>query len=226
MSYEAMAMRIKTDLEQALGLTFSGGLAPTKVVAKLASQWHKLASYTIMSGTDLHHYLAHVAIHDVWGIGEQTIAYLQRFSITTALDFARKDERWVTEKLTTPHVGIWQELRGIAVIPLEVGEKHTSQSISKTKTFTPPSADRALLLAQLSKNVENACIKARRYKLEARRVSFLLRTQGYWHAGYEIVLSRPTNIPSAIMPLITKHLDTLYRPICASNGSRNWPGNS
>jgi hypothetical protein len=43
-------------------------------------------------------------------------------------------------------------------------------------------------------------------------VFFLLRTAAYRHVGYDIVLSRPTNIPSAIMPLINRHLDRLYRP--------------
>jgi len=207
-----MAVRIKEELEQDLGLTFSVGLAPTKVVAKLTSKWQKPAGCTVIPVKDLHLYLENVAINDVWGIGEQTTAYLQRFGIRTALDLARRDERWVREKLTKPHVAIWHELRGEAVIPLETGEKHTYQSISKMKTFTPASNDRAYILAQLSKNTENACIKARRYKLEARRVFFLLRTQGYRHAGYELILSRPTNVPSAMVSLINESLDLPYRP--------------
>jgi DNA polymerase-4/DNA polymerase V len=211
MSYATMAARIKADLEGELGLTFSLGLAPTKVVAKIASKWQKPAGVTVISGKDLHRYLAKIAINDVWGIGEQTTAYLKRFGIATALDFAQKDERWVRAKLTKPHVMIWHELHGISVIPLELGETHTYQSISKTKTFTPPTSDRAILLAQLSKNTENACIKARRYQLEARRVFFLLRAQDYRHTGYEIVLSRPTNVPSAMVPLINQHLDAIYR---------------
>jgi nucleotidyltransferase/DNA polymerase involved in DNA repair len=175
MSYETIAARIKADLEHDLGLTFAVGLAPTKVVAKLASKWQKPAGLTVISGHDLHLYLDQVPIGDVWGIGKQTTAYLTRFGIATALDFARQEELWVRSKLTKPHHDIWHELRGTAVIPLELGEHHAYQSISKTKTFTPPTSDREFLLAQLSKNVENACIKARRHKLEARRVSFFLR---------------------------------------------------
>jgi DNA polymerase-4 len=211
MSYETMATRIKADLERELGLSFSVGLAPTKVAAKIASKWCKPAGFTVIPGRDLHRYLEKVAVSDVWGIGEQTTAYLTRFDIATALDFARKDERWVREKLTKPHVAIWQELRGTAVIPLDIGEKHDYQSISKTKTFTPPTSDRAFLLAQLSKNTENACIKARRHKLEARRVFFLLRTQGYRHYGYEIRLSHPTAAPQIIVPLLREHFDEVYR---------------
>ena len=81
MSYETMAARIKADLEHDLGLTFAVGLAPTKVVAKLASKWQKPAGLTIISGTDLHLYLDQVPIENVWGIGPQTTAYLTRFGI-------------------------------------------------------------------------------------------------------------------------------------------------
>jgi hypothetical protein len=120
-----------------------------EVVARIASKWHKPAGCTIITGKQLHEYLGQVLIGNVWGIGEQTTAYLARFGTTTALDFARKDEQWVRAKLTKPHVAIWHELRGISVIPLEIGEQHDYQSISKTKTFTSPTADREMLLAQL-----------------------------------------------------------------------------
>ncbi len=39
MSYFQMAAQIKKDLDSALGFTFSVGLAPNKVVAKIASKW-------------------------------------------------------------------------------------------------------------------------------------------------------------------------------------------
>ena len=52
-----------------------------------------------------------------------------------------------------------------------------------------------------------------RHKLEARRVSFVLRTQDFRHTRYELVFSRPTNVPSVIVPLISAPLDTIYRPV-------------
>jgi DNA polymerase-4/DNA polymerase V len=43
------------------------------------------------------------------------------------------------------------------------------------KTFTPPSRDRAFVFSHLSKNLENACIKARKYKLAAKGAFIFLR---------------------------------------------------
>ncbi|HSX78924.1 MAG TPA: DNA polymerase IV, partial [Candidatus Saccharimonadia bacterium] len=41
MSYLKIAERIKKELDAELGFTFSVGLAPNKVVAKIASKWAK-----------------------------------------------------------------------------------------------------------------------------------------------------------------------------------------
>src|SRR6266571_9560941 len=69
-----------------------------------------------------------------------------------------------------PFFEIWQELNGTCVFELATGEHETYYSIQKVKTFTPPSPDKAFVYAQLAKNIENACIKARKYKLAAQRV--------------------------------------------------------
>jgi hypothetical protein len=46
------------------------------------------------------------------------------------------------------------------VLALDLTEKASYQSIQKMKSFSPPSADKAFVFVQLSKNIENACIKA------------------------------------------------------------------
>jgi DNA polymerase IV len=71
MSYIQIAERIKQDLDTELGFTFSVGLAPNKVVAKIASKWQKHSGLTAISGRELHHYLAQLPVEHVWGIGHQ-----------------------------------------------------------------------------------------------------------------------------------------------------------
>jgi DNA polymerase-4/DNA polymerase V len=212
MPYIKIAEKIKNELESELGITFSVGLAPSKVLAKVASKWNKPSGLVSIPGKEAHKFLGKLPVGNVWGIGEQTTRYLSQFGIRTALDFAKHDENWVKDKMTKPHIEIWNELRGNAVLTLETEEKHDYQSISKTKTFTPPSKDRSYILAQLSKNTENACIKARRHGLCAKRLYFLLRTKDYRHEGYELKLNNKTCLPSEIVPLINKHLDLIFDP--------------
>ncbi|MDQ5938311.1 MAG: polymerase, partial [Patescibacteria group bacterium] len=77
MSYEEMAIKIKETLDKELGMTFSLGLATTKVLAKLASKWKKPSGLTIMSSQDIHKYLINLSVEKIWGIGPQTTAYLK-----------------------------------------------------------------------------------------------------------------------------------------------------
>ena len=211
-SYPQMAATLKRDLDLKLGMTFSIGLASSKVVAKIASKWRKPSGLTVISGRDLPEYLAQLPAGEVWGIGKQTAAYLSQYAIHTALDFAERNEGWVKQHLTKPHIEIWKELRGESVLPLELEAKTDYKSVSKMKTFTPPSSDRAYVFGQLAKNIENAAIKLRRYNLVARKAYFVLRTHDFHHHGYEITLSRATAFPGDILRVIAEHFDHVFQP--------------
>jgi DNA polymerase-4/DNA polymerase V len=211
MSYGEMAEAIKHDLDSELGITFSVGLAPTKVLAKIASKWQKPSGLTIIPGNRAHLFLKDLPAGKVWNIGPQTEAHLRTLGVYTALQFARKDEEWVKRHFTKPHQEIWWELQGEAVYQLETAEKHDYASISKTKTFTPPSREREFVFAQLSKNIENACIKARRHGLSARCAIIFLKTQDFRHDGLECALSASTAIPSDIIRVIRPAFEKIFK---------------
>jgi DNA polymerase IV len=212
LSYEAMAAAIKHDLDTELGFTFSVGLAPNKVLAKIASKWRKPSGLTVIPGREIHHYLAELPVDHVWGIGEQTTAYLQKQGIRTALALARRPETWVRARLTKPFVQIWQELNGQVVFPLETEPKTTYASIQKVRTFTPPSSDESYVFGQLSRNIENACAKARRYQLAAKAAIVFLRTQDYRHLGLDVALSRPTNLAHQLVDVVRPQFGRIFTP--------------
>jgi DNA polymerase-4 len=161
MSYERIAESVKRDLDTELGFTFSVGLAPNKVLAKIASKWQKPSGLTAIPGYSIHQYLEQLPVGKVWGVGNQTAALLAKYGVRTALDFARKPEVWVNKYLTKPFAEIWQELNGRCVLPLQTQEKLTYQSIQKVKTFTPASSDRAFVFAQLAKNISRTPVSKR-----------------------------------------------------------------
>jgi DNA polymerase-4/DNA polymerase V len=210
MSYGEMAQSIKHDLDTELGITFSVGLAPTKVLAKVASKWKKPSGLTIIPGNRAHLFLKDLPIGKVWGVGTQTEAHLATLGVRTALQFARKDEDWIRKHFTKPHQEIWLELQGESVYGLETEEKHDYASISKTKTFTPPSRDRDYVFAQLSKNIETACIKARRHGLAARCAVIYLKTQDFRGEGIECSLSGATSIPGDVIRVIRPAFEKLF----------------
>ncbi|HAK60665.1 MAG TPA: DNA polymerase IV, partial [Nitrospiraceae bacterium] len=81
-----------------------------------------------------------------------------------------------------------------------------------TRTFTPPSQDEAFVFAQLAKNLENACIKVRRYDLAATRLVVFLRRQDFRDIGVEIKLSRPTAYPTELFEPLREGFRQVYRP--------------
>jgi len=211
MSYQQMAEAIKRDLDTELGVTFSAGLAPTKVLAKVASKWKKPSGLTIIPAREAHLYLAKMGVGKLWGIGHQTESYLASKGIRTALDFARADEEWIEKHLSKPYRSIWYELRGDVVFHLETEKKTAYKSISKTKTFTPPSSDKAFVFAQLSKNVENACIKARRYKQATSEIFAFIKTNDFRYHGMEIKLERTTSLPHMIVHALREPFEKVFR---------------
>jgi len=211
MNYRDMAHSIKRELEVELGITFSIGLSATKVLAKVGSKWKKPDGFTVMPLNEVPKFLAKTPVGFVWGIGPNTAAYLNKFGVRTALDFMRKDEPWVRAKTSKPIVELWHELNGTSVLELTTEKKTTYQSIEKTKTFTPPSRDERFIFSQLSKNVENACIKARRWNLASPEVSFFLKTQDFKYHGFAIRLPYPSNVPQDILREIRTYFPQVFR---------------
>lgn len=210
MSYTKIAEKIKHDLDKELGFTFSIGLGPNKTIAKIGSKWKKPSGLTAIPGFLMHEFLAEKNTEDVWGIGPQTSAYLKKEGVGTALEFARKSEEWVKRKFTKPTYETWQELNGRFIFPLDIVGRTTYTSVQKVKTFTPPSSDRDFIFSQLSKNIENACIKLRRYNLASRKGVFFIKLQSFRYVAVEVKFSRPTAIPSEIVKIAEEHFDGIF----------------
>jgi DNA polymerase-4/DNA polymerase V len=210
MSYEEIALSLKKTLREELGMTFSIGVAPTKVLAKIASNFKKPDGLTIIPGKDIETFLAKFPIGDVWGIGKQTTAYMEKLHIKTALEFANSDQYWVESHFSKPYQELWKELRGEKALALHTGERKPYVSLMRTRTFTPPRSDRKFIIAELSRHVEVVCARAREHGLAGRNISFFLKTQGFKYVGLNLRLSRTTNIPEEVLALVLSKFGELY----------------
>ena len=211
-SYEEIVVKMKKDIERELGITVSAGLSITKALAKVASKHQKPAGITIIKGRDIADYLCNLPVEKVWGIGNATTNYLAKMGIRYALEFARLPEKKVRDKFTKPGVEIWQELRGVSVYPVTLEEKSSYASISKTKTFAPPTSNAEYLFAHLMRNMESACIKARRYSLAPNKIVVFLKKNDFDTVGSEAKLSRPCAFPLEISGIIHNLFVSCYCP--------------
>jgi DNA polymerase-4/DNA polymerase V len=211
-SYRMIAEKIQEVIRTELGITVSIGVSLTKVLAKIASKFNKPHGITVIPGKEIHLYLNKLPVVKIWGIGENTAAFLRKLGIHTALEFAQRDERFINEYLSKPYQEIWHELNGRSIYPVIRESKSSYQSIGKTRTFTPPSNDATFIFAQLSKNLENACIKARRYRLAAKKLLLYLRTQDFRNTGIEMKLSSASAYPTELFYTLKKGFQHLFQP--------------
>ncbi|HEY1042127.1 MAG TPA: DNA polymerase IV [Candidatus Paceibacterota bacterium] len=210
-SYEEIAESIKSALTQSLGITFGVGLAPSKTLAKVASKRNKPDGFTALPRESIEEILADTEIYDVWGLGGALSSRLRGLGVVTALDYIRKDDGWLREHgFVKPARDTWLELKGYAISRVHTGAHALPHSVMKTRTFTPPSNDRAFILSQLSKNLEGACAKIRKQGMKARALSFYLKTQEFTYHGVQLDLSVPLDMPPEILKEIDARLDAVY----------------
>lgn len=210
-SYEDLAATIKSTIQRELDLSVSVGLAPNKVLAKLASNWNKPDGLAWIRPADLPEFLREFAVESVWGIGPHTAEAMRRLNIFSAYDLAVQSESFVKKHFAKPQQEIWRELQGTMVYSVITEEKTAYASISKTATFRPTD-DRELVYAELVKNIENACRKARRYDLVTRRVSIWLKTQSFHILALDVCLTRSSHYPEDIIAAIRPIWNELYTP--------------
>ena len=212
-TYEEIALALKKELELKLNISFSVGLSITKSLAKLASSFRKPSGFTPVQGKHIEFLLKNRTARDIWGIGPNTTAYLEKCNIKTALEFALLTENFVTTHLSKPYFEIWQELRGVKIFSLDSTPKNTYQSISKTETFTPPTRNKELLWARLIKHVEDAFQKARTYNYTVGRIDIFLKTQTFNYRSATYNLLAKTSFPLLIHADIRKTFESVYSPI-------------
>ncbi len=202
MTYRQIAERIQREIRDELDLSVTVGLAPTKVLAKIASKWVKPCGLTEIRTENVEEFLAKTPIESIWGIGRRTTAKFHLAGIITARDFRERDLAWVKHTFSKPYVAIWLELHSIVVFSVDTSTKSTYSSIQQTRTFHPVTNDMDYLRSQISKHLEGVCAKARRYNLAPKNLFLFLKTQKFSYVTKRIPLVTPTNTPETILPLL------------------------
>jgi len=87
---EEIAQRIKESIRAETGLTCSIGIAPNKLLAKIASDYRKPDGLTIIEQDRIGQVLGPLPVRKLWGIGPKTEARLHEMNIAAIADLAEK----------------------------------------------------------------------------------------------------------------------------------------
>lgn len=163
---KAFCEQIVREIGQGIGIPVSMGIAPTKTLAKVASQYAKhYPGYHGVCAIDSEERrrkaLQDFPVGDVWGIGRKARVKMEMAGISTALQFADKPEAFAQRLLHKPGMLTWRELNGVDSI--DTLELLAKQSITTSRTFASPVTTQEVLEQQLA-NFCDAC--ARKLRLQ------------------------------------------------------------
>jgi DNA polymerase-4/DNA polymerase V len=212
MSYRDIAVQLQREIRQELDLSVSVGLSLSKGLCKIASDYRKPNGLTAVRGRHIHLFLQRIPLDEVWGFGPNTVQLLRKHGLHTAYDFVLRPEKWAGRLLGKPGREIWNELRGVNLLPVTPNPQPAHVSIGKGKTFTSPSSDKAFVYAKLVRNVESAFIKLRRHRQRTREIFVSLRLKDYRHSGLGARLNRATDSTQEVLPVVRELFEKLYRP--------------
>ena len=101
-----LARLLQTSILQATGLTCSIGVAPNKLLAKMASEFNKPNGISIVHEADVQTLIWPLPCRKINGIGPKSDARLQEHGIHTIGELAAREPAWLIEHFGPSH-GAW-----------------------------------------------------------------------------------------------------------------------
>ncbi len=106
MGGRTLARRIQGAIHERTGLTCSIGVAPNKLIAKMASEFQKPNGISIVYESDLAAKIWPLPCRRIHGIGPRMSARLEQLGVRTIGELARCDRGWLAQQFGASH-GEW-----------------------------------------------------------------------------------------------------------------------
>jgi DNA polymerase-4 len=215
-SAERIAYLLKARIRHEFGLTCSIGIAPNKLLAKLASEMQKPDGLTIIAPDRVDAVLERIPAKELCGIGAQVARQLAGFGIFTCGQLGRFPVATLTRRFGINGERLSRMGRGIdpsPVIPPE--EEAAVKSVGHSMTLAHDVTGREALRKYLLQLAEMVGRRARRYGVSGKTVHLTLRYDDFTTVGRQQTRSVPTNQSAALYRDALAILDSLdlNRPV-------------
>lgn len=220
--YEEWGKVVRTNILKWTGISVRVGIAPTKTLAKLASERTKKLPqsegvlYLDQEAVDYEKHLRAIQLEDVWGIGWRMSPKLRAAGFSNAWDVAQVDPTQ-GRKLFGSVSGerLVRELRGESCLQLDtIGEPQ--KMISATRTFGQDTNQPHVIEASLASFATRAANRLRRQNSSTSRVSIFMTTNrhkpNYRKFYKEIKLAEPTVDTGQLVATAVTLFHELYDP--------------
>jgi DNA polymerase IV len=207
-SPEEISRQIKGRIREEFGLTCSIGIAPNKLLAKLASDMQKPDGLTVITPDNVSRILERVPIKELCGIGAKMQQHLSKFGIRTCGDLGRfpvqilRKQFGVTgEKLHLMGLGIDEA----PVIPEE--EADEVKSVGHSTTLESDISERGEILRHLLQLSEMVGRRARKYQVAGKTVTLTVRYPDFTTFSRQLSRGDFTNNSEEIYSAAVRLLD-------------------
>lgn len=185
----ATAIRAKVEAEE--GITCSVGIAPSKFIAKLASERCKPNGMLEIPADRILNFLHPLPVSAIWGVGPKTTEALERLGLRTVADVANTPRATLIRALG--------EANGSSLFELAWGRDYRDvisdepdKSISAAETFARDIDDQETILQEFLRLCEKATHRLRERNLFAKTISIKVRYADF------TTINRSKTLPLAI----------------------------
>jgi len=199
-SAENIAYLIKARIKHLFGITCSIGIAPNKLLAKLASDMQKPDGLTVITPENVSRILEQMPIKELCGIGKKMQRHLNLMSIYTCGELGRCEESRLTRKFGIIGKRLKEMGQGIDNTPVvQFGKEDDVKSVGHSRTLERDIDDPAEIrrfLLQLSEMVGS---RARRYNVSGRTIHLYVRYADFFSSwGKQTSLKHYINLSDEI----------------------------
>ncbi len=172
-----LAENIQTRIEDRTGLTASLGIAPNKMVAKIASDLEKPRGLVIVEPDGVQAFLRPLPVERLWGVGNKTKLALKALGIRTIGDLAEADPRELSRRFGKYGASLWELACGHDERPV----KTTGQvkSVGNEHTFERDTGDPELIASTLMRLCERVAWRLRVGGRRGRSVTTKVRLEDF-----------------------------------------------
>jgi DNA polymerase V len=185
---------LRHDVRRRLGLPVAVGIAPTKVLAKLANKWAKTAAagggpppavfdIGACPTTQAEAVLTATAIEDVWGIGRKLSRWCRLRGCADARALRDLPSGELRHRCGVVGVRLQQELRGHACLPLELVPA-AKRETCVSRSFSQPVTTLAHLKEAVASYTARAAEKLRRQRQRAGALTVFVRSSPFNGTSY------------------------------------------
>lgn len=196
----ALAQSIKDAVREATGLRCSIGVAPNKLLAKIASDLDKPDGLTLIGKCDLERRIWPLPARRINGIGPKSAERLAAIGIHTIADLAHSDPGLLVERFGRAH-GEWMVAASHGRDARPVVTSSEPQSISRETTFErdlSATRDRAQLSAIFTELCDGVGDDLQRKGYAGRTIGLKLRYDNFRTVTRDVTLAAPTQDAAAI----------------------------